>query len=67
VQPEASPLRKQPHEGVMGLSDFFGQFFDIAAGQLRIDASLAGVLQLDLNRLKVDHSVPLSRVLNLSL
>jgi hypothetical protein len=59
MQPELAPLRKQPHEGVMGLSDFFGQFLDIAAGQFRIDTSLAGVLQLDLNRLKVDHSVPL--------
>jgi hypothetical protein len=59
MQPEASPLRKQAHEGVMGLSDFVGQLFDIAAGQFRIDASLAGVLQLDFYRLKVDHSVPL--------
>jgi len=40
------------------LSNFFGQFFDIAGGQFRIDASLAGVLQLDLYRLKVDHAVP---------
>jgi hypothetical protein len=67
VQPEASPLRKQPLEGVLGLPDFFGHFFDIATGQFRIDASLSGVLQLDLYRLKVDHSVPLTRALNPSL
>jgi hypothetical protein len=67
MQPEASPLRKQPHEGVMGLSDFFGQLFDIAAGQFRVDTRLAGVLKFHLHRLKVDHSVPLSRALNPSL
>ena len=59
MQPEASPLRNQPPEGVVGLPDFLGELLDIAAGQLRIDASLAGVLQLDLNCLKVDHCVPL--------
>jgi hypothetical protein len=64
MQPEASPLRNQPHEGVMGLSDFLGQLFDIAAGQFRVDARLAGVLQLDLDSLKVDHAIPLFRVLN---
>jgi hypothetical protein len=67
MQPELSPLRKQPHEGVMGLPDLFGQLFDIAAGQFRIDASLAGVLQLDLYCVKVDHAVPLSRAMNPSL
>ncbi len=67
MQPEASPLRKQPHEGVVGLSDFFGQLFDIATSQFHIDASLAGVLKFHLHCLKVDHSVPLSRALNPSL
>jgi hypothetical protein len=61
MQPEASSLRNQPHEGVVGLSDFFGEFLDIAAGQFRVDAGLAGIPQLDLNCLKVDHGVPLSR------
>jgi hypothetical protein len=64
MKPEASPHRHQAHEGVMGLSDFFCQLFDIAAGQFRIDARLAGVLQLHLDSLKVDHAVPLSRILN---
>ena len=42
----------------MGLSDFFGQLFDIAARQFRIDACLAGIFQLGLDSLKVDHTVP---------
>jgi hypothetical protein len=67
MQPKLAPLRKQPHEGVMGLSDFFRQFFDIAAGQFCVDTRLAGVLKFHLHRLKVDHSVPLSRALNPSL
>jgi hypothetical protein len=48
----------------MGLSDLFGQFLDIAAGQFGVDARLPGILQLDLDSLKVDHTVPLSRSLN---
>jgi len=48
------------------MSDFFGQFFDIAAANSALMRAWR-LLQLDLNRLKVDHSVPLSRVLNLSL
>jgi hypothetical protein len=60
VQPETAPLREQPHEGVMGLPDLFGQFFDIAAGQFRTDASLAGIVQLDLDSLMVNHGIPLS-------
>lgn len=60
MQPEASPLRNEPHEGVMGLPDLLRQFFDVAASQLRIDAGPAGILQLDLDSLKVDHGVPLS-------
>jgi len=42
----------------MGLSDFFGQLFDIAARQFRIDSCLAGIFQLGLDSLKVDHTVP---------
>jgi len=41
----------------MGLPDFFGQFLDIAAGQFRIDASLAGIVELDLDSLEVDHGI----------
>jgi hypothetical protein len=44
MQPEGSSLRNQPHEGVMGLSDLFGQLFDIATGQFRIDPRLTGIL-----------------------
>jgi len=51
VQPEAPPFRDQPHEGVMGLPDFFGQFLDIAASQFCIDARLAGILQFDFDSL----------------
>jgi hypothetical protein len=58
VQPEASPLRDQPQEGVMALPDLFRQFFDIAAGQFRVDARLAGILQLDFDSLKVNHGAP---------
>jgi len=57
VQPDAALLRDQPHEGVMGLPDFFGQLFDIAAGQFRIDASLAGIVELDLDSLEINHGI----------
>jgi hypothetical protein len=60
MQPELSPLRNQPHEGVMGLPDFRGQLFDIPAGQFGVNARPAGISQLDLDTLKVDHIVPLS-------
>jgi hypothetical protein len=51
VQPEAPPFRDQPHEGVVGLSDLFGQLLDIAASEFCIDARSAGILQLDFDSL----------------
>jgi hypothetical protein len=58
VQPDAALLRDQPHEGVMGLPNLFGQLFDIAAGQFRIDSSSASIVELDLDSLEVNHGVP---------
>ncbi len=63
MQPELSPLRDQPHEGVMRLPDLFRQLLDIAAGQFGVDARPAGILEFGLDCLKVDHIVPLSRPL----
>jgi hypothetical protein len=34
--------------------------FDIAAGRFGVNARFAGILQFDLDTLKVDHTVPLS-------
>jgi hypothetical protein len=59
MQANAMPHRCPPHEGVAGKPDLFRQFLDIAAGQFRSDARLAGVLKLDLNGVEVDHFVPL--------
>jgi hypothetical protein len=64
MQPELTPLRNQPHKRVTGLPDLFGKFLDIAAGQFSVNARLAGILQFDLDCLKVDHNVPLSWPLN---
>jgi hypothetical protein len=60
MQPKLPSLRHQPDEGVMGLPDLCGQLFDVAAGQLGVNARLAGISQFDLDTLKVDHFVPLS-------
>ena len=53
-------FRNQPLENVMGLPDLCGQLFNIAAGQFGVNAGLAGILQFDLDTVKVDHIVPLS-------
>ncbi len=66
MQPEAAALRHQPHEGVVGLPDLFGELFDVTRGQFRIDPRLSCILQLDLDSLKVDHAVPLPGSMNLS-
>ena len=58
MQPEVAPPRDRLHEGVMGLPDRFGQFFDIAAGQFCINAGTPGILQLDFDHLKVNHGIP---------
>jgi hypothetical protein len=55
VQLQAALLCHQPYEGVMRLPDLLRQFLDIAARQFRIDARLAGILELDLNRPEVNH------------
>jgi hypothetical protein len=60
MQPNLTPLRKQPHKGMMGLPDLRSQLFDIAAGQFGVNARLAGISQLNLDTVKVDHKVPLS-------
>jgi hypothetical protein len=52
---DAVPHRRPPHEGVAGTPDFVRQFLDIAAGQLRVDARPAGILQLDLCSVKINH------------
>jgi hypothetical protein len=66
VQPDAAPVRDQPHEGEMGLPDLFGQFLDIAARQFRVDARLTGVVELDLDSLKINHGLTLLNRLTLS-
>jgi hypothetical protein len=60
MQPKLASLRNQPLEGAMRLPDLCGQLFDIAAGRFGVKARLAGILQFDLDTLKVDHTVPLS-------
>jgi hypothetical protein len=60
MQPELPSLGNQPLERAMRLPDLCGQLFDIAAGRFGVDARLAGILQFDLDTLKVDHIVPLS-------
>ena len=57
VQPGAALLRDQSHESVMGLPDLLGQLFDVAAGQFCIDASPAGIVELDLDSLEVNHGI----------
>jgi hypothetical protein len=47
--PDPAPHCRPPHEGMMSAPDLIGQFLDIAAGKLRIDARAAGILQLDLD------------------
>ena len=59
MQANAVPYEDPPHEGVVEAPDLFRQFLDIAAGQFRSDARLAGFLKLDLNGVEVDHFVPL--------
>jgi hypothetical protein len=49
--PDAATSRHSPQEGVVGAPDLIGQFLDIAAGQLRVDARSAGILQFDLGSL----------------
>jgi hypothetical protein len=63
VQPKAAPRRDQLHEDVMGLPNLFGQFLDIAAGQLGVDASSAGIVKLDLDSLEVNHGITLPQLL----
>jgi hypothetical protein len=41
------------------LPDLGRQLFDVAAGQFGVNARLAGISQLNLETLKVDHEVPL--------
>jgi hypothetical protein len=60
MQPKLRSLCKQPLEGAMRLPDLCGQSFDIAAGRFGVNARHAGILQFDLETLKVDHTVPLS-------
>jgi hypothetical protein len=60
MQPKLLSLRNSSHESVMGLPDLCGQFFDIATSQFGVNARPAGILQFDLDTLKVNHIVPLS-------
>jgi hypothetical protein len=60
MQPNLTSLRNQPHKGMTGLPDLRSQLFDIAAGQFGVNARLAGISQLNLDAVKVDHKVPLS-------
>ena len=57
VQPVAAPLQDQPPEGLVGLPDLFGQLFNIAAGQFRIDARPTGIVELDFDSLGINHDV----------
>jgi hypothetical protein len=59
MQPDAAPFHHQPHEGQMGLPDLFGQFLDIAARHFRVNASLTGIVELDLDSLKINHGLTL--------
>jgi hypothetical protein len=47
--PDAAPYGHPPHERVVSAPDLIGQFFNIAARQLRIDTGAASVLQLNLD------------------
>jgi hypothetical protein len=62
--PDAAPHGHPPHEDVVSTPNLIGQLLDIAAGQLRIDARAAGVLQLDLSCVKINHVIPLCQVLD---
>jgi hypothetical protein len=43
----------------MRLPDLLGQLLDVAARQFRIDAGLTGIVELDLDRLEINHGLTL--------
>jgi hypothetical protein len=57
--PDAAPHGHPAHEGMVSAPNLIGQFLDIAASQLRVNARTAGVMQLDLDCVKINHVIPL--------
>jgi hypothetical protein len=57
--PDSAPNRCPPQEGEARATDLIGEFLDVAACKLCIDARPAGVLKLDLGSVQINHDIPL--------